>query len=189
MKTLFLALLLLPAYCLGTETETLIKADTSFPAQGGPGVRFASINGTTAMLLGGRGVLLLGETTGIGVSSYTLSSEITTSLNNIKRDLSFSYFGMTIDNFFIPKKLFFLNLSTMVGYGFASDSQRVPAGTKDQTSFFLIEPEINLMLNVTKELRVAFGLSYRLLAGSEAEATLGANLSGFAGSFTLLYGK
>jgi hypothetical protein len=192
MRTyLFLCALLLAPFVIRAEdtTETLLHADTSFPAEGGPAVKLAVINGTLSYLLGGRGTLLLGDNTGIGVASYSLSSPVTSVVNGIPSDLTFSYFGLTVDDFFLSRKLFFLDLSTLVGYGFAAASERNLVGTKEDTSFFVVEPEINLMLNVTKELRIGLGFSYRLLGGSDTESVIGANLSGFAGSLTFMYGK
>lgn len=187
---LLLALFLTPLISQAADnTETLLTTDTSFPAEGGPAVKLANINGTMAYFLGGRGTLLLGDNTGIGVASYSLSSQVATIANGVPADLTFSYFGLTVDDFFLSRKLFFLDLSTLVGYGFASASERDLIGTKDNTSFFVVEPEMNLMLNVTKELRIGLGLSYRLLGGADTESVVGANLSGFAGSLTFMYGK
>jgi hypothetical protein len=190
MKRLLLALFLAPLLCRAADgPQTLLKADTSFPAAGGPGVKFAYIDGTTATLFGGKGSLLLSESTGIGAGGYSLSSQLTSDVSGLKRDINFSYFGLTVDNFFLPRELIFLNLSTLVGYGTATGSRRDMAGTKDGASFFLVEPEFNLMLNVTKELRLAFGVSYRLIAGADLRGVMGADLSGFSGSITMMYGK
>jgi hypothetical protein len=189
MKLLVCALILLAGQAQSAATQTLLKTDTSFPAAGGPGLKWALLNDQTATLLGGKGSLLLGENIGIGAAGYSLSSQLTTDVNGIIRDITFSYFGLSVDNFFLPRKLIFLNLSTLVAYGNAAGSRRDLFGTKDNTSFFLVEPEFNLMLNVTKELRLAFGVSYRLIAGSDTSSVLGTNLSGFAGSLTMMYGK
>jgi hypothetical protein len=191
MNRFFALLSLLPALALANPgTETLLKTDTSFPAQGGPAVKFAYINGGNALIMGGGGSLLLGETTGLGAGVYSLASDVTsTDASGLKRDISFTYGGLILDNFFVPHKVMFLNLSTLAGWGSATGSQRVASGAKDITSFFIVEPEFNVMLNVTRELRMGFGLSYRLLAGTDTSAVLGTRLDGFSGCINMMYGK
>jgi len=189
MKTLIACFLILPGLFGAADTKTLLKTNTSFPAAGGPGLKWAQFNGSTATLLGGKGSLLLGEDFGLGAAGYSLSSQLSTDVAGTVRDSNFSYFGLSVDNFFLPRALLFLNVSTLIAYGSASGSRRDLYGTKDNTNFFLVEPEFNLMLNVTKELRLAFGVSYRLIAGADTAGILGTNLSGFAGSLTMMYGK
>lgn len=188
---LIIALLLfLPSFGRSADpTQTLLKTDTSFPAAGGPGVKVANFEGQTAFLLGGSGELLLGDTTGLGVASYSLSSGVSSNVNGLVRDISFSYVGVTVDDFFVPHRLFFLDLSTLVGAAFATGSERNELGTKDSTTLFVVEPEFDIMLNVTKELRLGFGLSYRLLGGADTTSVMGMDFSGFAGTFSFMYGK
>jgi hypothetical protein len=190
-RAIFLIFILLAGLARCQEgTQTLIKADNPFPAQGGPAAKLSFLGGPVGMLLGGRGALMLGENLALGVGGYSLATEVVTSSPaGIKRDVGFSYFGVTIDNFFVPRKLWFLGTSVLVGPGFGTGSQRNPAAEKDRTLFFVVEPEMNIMLNVTRELRIGLGLGFRLTAGSDITSVLGTDLGGISASFNLLYGK
>jgi hypothetical protein len=173
------------------EPEVLLKgAGFSFPAAGGPAAKLAWLGGGSAVLTGGRGSLLLGDTTAIGFGVYSLSSEVfTQDASGLKRELGLTYGGLVLDTFFLPRRPLFLNFSTLVGGGGATGTRRTATAEKDRTSFFIVEPEINIMLNVTRELRVGLGLSYRLTAGSDTASVLGETLNGPAGALSILYGK
>lgn len=171
------------------KTETLLQADTSFPAQGGPGFKIAYFGDQSGLLIGGRGAVMLGDNAALGAGGYSLASEVVTSQGGLKRDISFSYGGVTLDNYFLPQRLLFLNVSMLVGPGFGTGSRRNTSAEKDHTLFVVVEPEFNVMLNVTRELRLSLGCGYRFVAGADNERVLGASLSGFSGTFTLMYGK
>jgi hypothetical protein len=171
------------------STAILFSGAPSYPAQGGPGIKTAFFSNGTALLVGGRGAFMLGENTALGVASYSLASDVETDVHGLKRDISFTYFGLVLDNFFASHRLLFMNVSTLVGPGFVSGSERNLIGTKDNTTFFIVEPELNVMLNVTKELRIGIGVSYRLTAGSDVSAVVGMPVNGLSCSLSMMYGK
>jgi len=170
-------------------TQILFEPQTQFPAQGGPAFKVAFLNEGSAMLVGGRGEFMLGESLGIGVASYSLSSEMIPTYNNAKHDLGFSYGGISVDDSFYPRRLFYFNTSCLVALGQASSASLVANSGRDHVDFLVLEPEVNWMVNVTQELRVGLGFSWRILAGADVKSVVGVDLGGGAASFTLMYGK
>jgi hypothetical protein len=177
------------ALAASPTTQILFEPKTQFPAQGGPAFKVAFLNEGSAMLVGGRGEFMLGESLGIGVASYSLSSEMIPTYNNAKHDLGFSYGGVSVDDSFFPRRLFYFNTSCLVALGQASSASLVANAGRDHVDFLVLEPEISWMVNVTQELRVGLGFSWRILAGADVQSVVGVDLGGGAASLTLMYGK
>ncbi len=171
------------------QTSTLFQQPELFPAQGGPAVKLALLPSGTGVLIGGVGGLVIGESAGLGFGGYSLANETWILVNGAKRDIGFSYFGLVLENSFAARRLSYFTAGCLFGLGQAHASTRQLGAERDEARFFIAEPQVNWMVNVTRELRVGIGVSYRLTLGNDLEASLGMPLRGFATSFTLLYGK
>ena len=170
-------------------TQILFEPKTQFPAQGGPAMKVAFLNEGTAFLVGGRGEFLVGDSLGLGVASYSLSTELMPTYNNAKHDLGLSYGGISVDDSFYPRRLFYFNVSCLVALGQASSLPVAANAGRDHVDFLLLEPELNWMLNVTQELRIGLGFSWRILNNANVKNVVGVDMGGGAVSFTLMYGK
>jgi hypothetical protein len=170
-------------------TQILFQPKEIFPAQGGPAVKYASFPAGRGVLVGGTGGVVLGEHWGLGFAGYSLATELLADVDTFKRDIGMSYGGLRADYSFLSRRLFYVNVAALSGLGQSWSVTRQAGAQREYATFFIVEPELNLMLNVTREIRVGLGLSYRSTAGADLGFTLGSPLSGFAGTFTLLYGK
>jgi hypothetical protein len=169
--------------------EVLFEPKGAFPAQGGPAVKVGFFGDRVGLLVGGTGSLILGEGLGLGMGGYSLSSELTTEFDGAVHDVGLSYGGLIIENSFFERKLFYFNVSTMIGPGQAYAVARRAGSRREQVLFFLVEPELSCMLNVTRELRVGLGIGYRVSAGSDVGRIVGMDMNGFSSKFTLYYGR
>jgi len=170
-------------------TQVLFDAKPLYPTQGGPGIKWAGFPGSSATLVGGVGGLLVGERWNIGVGSYSLSSELVTSQAGVPRDVGMSYGGVSLGASFYPRRLFYFNVATLVGYGQAWGISRRLGAQRDVAAFAILEPEFCWVVNFTKEVRLATSLSLRIIRGADLGNTVGMNLEGTALGFTLLYGR
>jgi hypothetical protein len=69
--------------------------------------------------------------------------------------------------------------------GFLQDRFRHPDGSPTEgvrSSFFIAEPEVNVMLNLTQKFRLSFGGSYRFIGGARG---LSDRIDGFSGNLAL----
>lgn len=181
---------LLPGLSLAAETtDTLFQPPEFFPAQGGPAVKLAQLPSGTGVLVGGVGGLVLGKSLGVGFGGYSLANETWIMQGGAKRDIGFSYYGLIAENSFAARRLFYFNAGCLIGMGQAYAVTRALGAERAETRFFIVEPQLNWMLNVTRELRVGMGISYRATGGSDLEGVLGMELRGLGTTFTLLYGK
>ncbi len=81
---------------------------------------------------------------------------------------------------------------TMIGGGGVNwHDQNLPAGSviPESDSFFILEPEVNVTLNVTEYFRVSAGLSYRFINGIQSTASSNPALSGPSGMVIFQFGK
>lgn len=172
------------------DAETLFKPSAPlFPAQGGPGVKTLFLPQGTALLVGGSGSLMVGDNFGIGLGGYSLANELVIQMPTHKRDLGLSYGGLEWDYSILPKRLFYLNFSCMTGVGQAFAVPRLTGADRIQSNFYYIDPQFNIMLNVTHELRFDLGVGYFATAGADLKGTLGTELNGFNLQILLFYGK
>lgn len=171
------------------QQEVLFNPKAVYPAQGGPAMKVAFFGDHVGLLVGGTGSLILGESVGLGLGGYSLSTELKSSFNGAVHDIGISYGGLVVENSFGSRRLFFFNLSTLMGPGQAHSVARMAGAQRQHVLFFLVEPELNWMLNVTRELRVGVGAGYRLTAGADVDKVLGLGLHGFSTKLTLYYGR
>lgn len=195
-RSLLFLLLLAPLAPLGlkaagadAKTQILFEPGKLFPAHGGPGVKVAFLQEHTALLMGGRGGLVLNETLGLGFGGYSLASELLVENKGVVNDLGLSYAGAVVDHSFYARRLYYFNVGLLVGGGQAWSVARMAGSRREYVSFFVLEPELNWMLNVTNELRLSLGVSTRLALGNDVAGVLGTQLPGFAATITLWYGK
>lgn len=161
----------------------------SFPAQGGPAFKAAYFPAGAATLIGGRGEVVLGGSWGLGFGSYSLASELLADQKGIKRDIGMSYGGLVLNYSFFGRKLLYLNVEALLGPGQAYAVSRLDGAARQYTNFWVLEPEISVMVNVTTDLRLGVGAGYRLTNSQGNENILGSDMGGPSLSFTLMYGK
>lgn len=188
---LFLGLCLLAAPPLRpAEPETLFSPSAPlFPAHGGPGLKTLFLEPGTALLVGGSGSLLLSEHWGLGAGGYSLANSLVVQRPGYKQDLGLSFGGVVVDYSFLPKSLFYLNVSSMAGLGQAFAVPRLTGADRVQSNFYFIDTQFNLMLNVTREFRLGIGAGLFASGGAQLRQDLGTELTGVNAQLILFYGK
>lgn len=171
------------------KTEILFDSASPFPAQGGPGLKVASIAGQSVVLLGGTGSLVLGEHAGFGAGGYSLATEFTLPINGLPTDISFSYAGLILEMNFLSRRLLYLSGRCLIGPGMLSLTPRDPVAQRQRFSFVMFEPELAVNLNFSRDLRVGVGASLRAPVGADLDAAMKDHFGGFQLSLTLNYGK
>lgn len=167
----------------------MFEPTKQIPAEGGPAAKLAFMPGGTALLSGGVGVISLSDGVGIGLGGYSLSSDYVPSHEGVKHDLGYSYAGLFGDYSFFTRHLFYLNLSCMAGPGQAWSVARETGANRIYVDFIQFEPGAAIMLNVTHELRLGLGGSWRITCGSDIDSVLGTGLNGGTITFIMMYGK
>jgi hypothetical protein len=180
-------------FCVGVFTafaqeETLINGPIENGGFGGPVLKVGSFNGEVAILVGGRGGWIINHSFIIGGGGYGL-------VNNVKakvlgpygeRYLNFGYGGLELEYVSESHRLINFSFQTLIGAGGLSwRDPDVRTGMRDSDSdtFFMVEPGVNVTLNVTKYFRMSGGVSYRFISGVQSPASSDPDLSGPSGVF------
>lgn len=194
LKGIVLFLLLGTVSAIAQE-ETLINGNIESGGFGGPVVKIGSFNGTTGIVVGGRGGWIINHTYVIGGGGYGLANDIKakTPGPNGQRYLSFGYGGLELEYIAGSDRLLHYSVMSLVGVGGVSWRDNNPNFRTDADSqsdtFFIVEPGLNVTLNVTSYFRISGGVSYRFVSGTQSAATSDADLSGLTGVLTFHFGK
>ncbi len=140
---------------------------------GSPVIKGTSLGGGTAILVGGRGAAVLNHTVAIGGGGFGLAGR--------RDDLAFGYGGPSVNVIFFPESLVHFDVGALVGWGGARTGSL-------ETGVFVLEPEVNLELNITHNMRLALGASYRHVTEVSGATGIAPDFSGFTGTLALRFG-
>jgi hypothetical protein len=195
MKTISLIVLIcLVAFPALAQEETLIKGEIESGGFGGPVVKFTSMNGEGGILIGGRGGWIINHSFIIGGGGYGLANNIKAKVPgpNGERYLNFGYGGVEMEYVSQPTRLIHFSYMVLIGGGGVNwRDENMHAGTvnPESDSFFILEPEVNVTLNVTQYFRLSAGVSYRYVNGASSAVSSNPDLSGPSGVLTFRFGK
>ena len=184
------ALLTIPVFA---QEETLVGGNIEHGGFGGPSVKLTRLNGADAVLVGGIGGWIINHTFVIGGGGYGLVTDIQARTPGPagERNIDMGYGGLYLEYIGASDKLLHWTADLLIGAGgVAYRNQDSLDGLKrSMQSFFVLEPGVNVNLNVTSFFRIGAGVSYRYIAGLTSTASSNADLRGVNGNLILKFGK
>ena len=148
---LFVLMMVIP-FSAFSEEKTLVGDGFDNGGYGGPVVKFMSLSGDLAVVVGGRGGWIINHTFVIGGGGYGLASDIEIDGN----DLNLDYGGFELEYIWRSDSL--LHFTIHMGIGGGKVEMIDPVYVQDK--FFYLEPTFNLELNLLKWLRINTGVGY-----------------------------
>jgi hypothetical protein len=153
--------------------KTLFNSkDANFSGYGGIYTKYSKIGEANSCLVGGRGGLIVNDSfvlglAGIGLVHPTDRGELTDSEYTGTMDtVDFGYGGFLFEYYFNPKDLIVFSAGSLIGGGGLSFHENEDSGNDEGSDkFFVIEPELNVFVNVTRFCRIGIGVSYRFVSG------------------------
>ena len=196
MRNMLIAVVMLsvPVRAAAQEASTLLGGDVRHGGFGGPVVKFTEINGEFGVLVGGRGGWIINDSFVIGAGGYGLANEDHfdghVDGQGDQEGLVMGYGGLELEYINRPLEVAHVSLSVLVGAGGAAWDPLGwgPDWHQDVDAFFITEPALNIVVNVTKHLRIGFGASYRFVGDVELPGLDNKDISGPAGLVTLKLG-
>ena len=166
------------------EAATLLDAGIQTGGFGGPLVKFTEMNDELSVIVGGRGGAIYNESFVVGGGLYFLANTSHVRDPSLSREnLWMWYGGIEFEYITRPRSLTHLSFSVLMGPGFAAWSN-----FDDKDVFFVLEPGLNGILNITPSLRVGVGASYRLVGSVELQGLSNGGVSGPAGAIMFKFG-
>lgn len=182
------------------EIKTLFgNGKTSHGGFGAIMVNYSQFDGKDALLIGGRGGWILNHGFSIGLGGYGLTTN--TFLDEVivdkKVQLEAGYGGLYLEAIVGSKWPIHLSFPVLLGVGGAaytskSDDSNDPwdySVVEDTDGFVVVEPGVNLELNITKFFRLGLGVNYRYIYGLDLIGTASDGLDGLSGGLTFKFGK
>ena len=166
---------------------------------GGAVLKVTRINDVFGLIVGGRGGWIYKHTYAIGGGFYGLLRDIEVENSGYEREFEFAYSGLELEYIIAPSQDVHLSAQTLIGFGGLTDRyQRVVPyygydeygrlGGPDDT-FFIVEPQLNIVWNMKTYLQIYFGGSYRYIRGVGIEGLDNANLNGYSVVVTFKFGR
>ncbi len=182
--------LLLPLSVLAQE-ETLISGGFESGGFGGPAWKMTLLDGDFGILTGGRGGWIINHTFVIGGGGYNTLWDIKTgrqTADGVPLYLEMGYGGLEITYIHTSDRLIHYTVNTLLGAGHARLEEHNPQIEYASDRFYVIEPGVNMEINVYRWVRICVGATYRFITGFETEDLSSTDLSGPSGVITLKFG-
>jgi hypothetical protein len=163
-------------------------------------LRSGALNGDPALFIGARGGWLLGHQLLIGFAgmgqTLTVDAPSEAALDNPHaQNLEFGYGGLWFAYHVMPELIVHPVASVFIGAGGLTFSDRHfhddEANQTDYTAngVFVVEPEVDLELNVADFMRLQLTLSYRQVVGVDMPGLKSSDVSGVTGGIAAVFGK
>ncbi len=210
----FVILMSVAVSALGQD-ETLLPQDrTLFPEEfksgyfAGPVLKATQMHDEFGLLVGARGGWIVNRKIVLGVSAHYLVNSIgiettvpdTVALVDTTFDMVLAYGGAEFEYISESHKLIHYTVSTLIGAGVIDykdfdcavcdeDEDGDRYSDLDPDVFFIIEPSVNIMMNITPMFRIGLGLSYRYVKDVEIKGVDDDDLKGLNGVLTAKIGR
>ena len=193
MKTILLcSALALIALPIVAQEKTLISGDIESGGYGGPVLQVTQINKQTAVLVGGVGGWIINHTIVLGGGGYGLVTDVTAKYPDPfygSQYLTVGYGGLYLEYIASSDEVIHLSVGALIGAGNVGyKNQEMFSMNRSMDNFFVLEPNIQINLNVTQFFRISAGANYRWVTGVRNDITSDADLSGPSGMLMLRFG-
>jgi len=181
--------------------ETLFSGKVHYGGYFAPVVRFTDVKGSFATLVGIRGAWTVHRTLSLGFGGYGMATQ------NVEMDpaeiggdfnetyyLQMGYGGMEVGFIQSSNQLVHFTSHILVGGGgvcYTEDWERECGDDDhvlDSDAFFVLEPSVDVELNVAKPFRIGLGASYRFVSDVELPALENEDIDGLSANLTFKFG-
>lgn len=195
MKTYIpvLAIMLFSSAVMAQE-QTLLSGDLDHGGFGGPTFQLTQFDDQLGVMIGGHGGWIINHTVYLGGGGMGLVNDIEIDLGlDSLRYLDFGYGGLELGIVLASRRLIHVTLSSLIGGGGvqyrSSYSDHDFDNNNEGDTFFMVEPAVHVVLNVTRRFRIGLGGGYRLIRGVDLAGLSDDFLSGPNASLTLNFGS
>jgi hypothetical protein len=202
MKTLTFALLILCTSPLMAQEETLLG---SGPIEhGGYGalvVKLTTVNNQLGVLVGGRGGWIINHTFAIGAAGYGLVNDVTARVPGPLGQpyVNLGYGGLDLEYIAHSNEIVHYSIHTLIGGGavgyrpgrWHEFSWSIDDDDWDMMyePFFVVEPGMNIDVNITTWFRLSAGGAYRFVGGTRSDAVTRKDITGPSGMISFRFGS
>lgn len=199
ITTVLLIIFFLTANVLAQGNTLIGNNISSARIFGGPIVKYTNINKNGSVMLGVKGGYIINKSFSVGIGMYGLISGISPVVEKIDKQIILDekphlmYGGVEFGYIFEPLELLHFSFAALFGLGNLSYNNSEPdliaGGHHNGESFFVIEPNAGLELNVTSFMKVQTSISYRFSTNIDYPYFINNNIAGFGSMLMLKFGQ
>ncbi len=163
---------------------------------------YSQINGKDAILMGARGAWVIGHSFALGIAGYGFLNDYSYNPNLAEGrnvNLTGGYGGLLMEPIIFGKFPVHISIPILIGAGgiaytstwnpYPYDYEDFDLFVEDATGFMVVEPGLELEINVVRFFRVAIGGYYRYTSKITLYQTPEDVLNGWSAGITLKFGK
>lgn len=148
-------------------------------------LKYSDLGGDSGVMGGVQVGGILNDKLSIGLGGYALLTEVDVAPNGYDNpeDFDIVYGGLTMEYTVFSHKLVHASLGTLIGGG-QIRLDRTKGGEDEKIELFVIEPQFNLLLNISQTSELGIGIGYRHADpyDSDIEGVESGDLSGLVGT-------
>ncbi len=179
------------------QAKTLLSKYQEIRGFGALDIKLTDLASKQAMVVGAYGGVIVNKQVMLGLGGYGFATNGDVRRGGEDVAIEGGYGGMMLGFIIAPREVVHLSIPVFIGAGtFHAIDERFDRFNNfsrdiilESSSFAVIEPGLQLELNVTRNVRLNFGASYRLIQGSNLRDISDEDLSDFTGNVTLKIGK
>ena len=172
------------------EDETLISGKPRIGGFIAPAISMSTVNEQGAVLVGLRGGIIINRSFVLGLAGYGLANDVDAGPFDY-RYLDFGYGGFFLEYVNRPHKLVHLTVHSLIGGGALRHREDWYDDWFDgryADAVFVFEPGLDVIVNITKHIRMGIGGSYRMVRDVELGSLDDKAISGLSGTLIFKFG-
>jgi hypothetical protein len=183
------------------EIKSLLGKGNDLNGFGSVDFKVADIMGERAMLAGAYGGVLVNRRYMLGIGGYGIATKLEfdgmVGADPKTLNLNGGYGGLVIGGMIASKEVIHLVFPVFFGAGsvevsdrnFFPNSPNDAEFTIESSAFIIVEPAMQVEFNITENFRLAAGMSYRYVTGTELNNVSDADLSGSSVMVSFRFGR
>ena len=203
-KLIFAAVFLMSTQLFAQQVKknkTLLTHKTESTGYGALSTVYSKFNGEHAIFAGAYGGWMINHKLMIGLGGYGLATNHRgfglNAQTHQQNDWKLGYGGLMVEYTFLEKKMIHFTANTLIGGGIIKNGHgrgTVPENGSDElrdidaSGFYVVQPSVNVEVNVTDWFRVAAGGGYRYVTGVDQQGISNSKMSAPTANLTLKFG-
>ncbi|MDH5230861.1 MAG: hypothetical protein OEZ58_00835 [Gammaproteobacteria bacterium] len=183
---LFTVLFFSASFALANERQTLISGEVNHGGFGGWEVTGTQMGDNNVLMTGGRGAWLLNHSFYLGGAGYGSAFSVGDTGKHV------GYGGLLLGFIGSPNSLVNYGFDVILGAGGIANPNDYADNTNcdhNADTFLVVEPGVNVALNVFKYGKINLGASYRFVSRSDDSVFTNDMLSGASVKASMIFGK